>query len=174
MYYVIQVKTGEEQKTMEDILKLAKDDPYFEVFSPYREAMRKYKGEFRKVKERCFPGYLFVETDDIDRLFRDLYEIEAFTKLLGREKDTHHFVPLSEEEERMINILYSRHEDRTSKIADIEILPGDKVRVLDGPLMDMEFPVKKVDLHKRKITIELSILGRETMVQVGVNIVVKL
>ena len=174
MYYVIQVKTGKEEQTMEDIRHLGKDDPYFDVFSPYKEVYRKYGGERRKVKERCFPGYLFVETNDVDRLFRELYELEAFTRLLGREGKTNHFAPLLEKEERMINILYGREQDRTSKILDIEVLKeGDRVRVLDGPLMDMEFPVKKVDLHRRRILLDLSLAGRDTKVEVGINIVMK-
>ena len=36
MYYVIQVKTGKEQKAIEDILKNKPDDPDFDVFAPFR------------------------------------------------------------------------------------------------------------------------------------------
>ena len=88
MYYVIQVKTGKEQKAIDDILKNKPDDASFDVFAPYRKSLRKYKGEMREVVERCFPGYIFVETSDVKQLFFELYWIPGFTKLLGREADT--------------------------------------------------------------------------------------
>ena len=85
MYYVIQVKTGKEQKAIEDILKNKPNDLSFDVFAPYRKALRKYHGEMKEVIERCFPGYIFVETNDIKELFKQLYFTAGFEKLLGRE-----------------------------------------------------------------------------------------
>ena len=73
MYYVIQVKTGKEQKAIEDIMKNKPDDASFDVFAPYRKSLRKFKGENREVVERCFPGYIFVETNDGKQLFKQLY-----------------------------------------------------------------------------------------------------
>ena len=64
MYYVIQVKTGKEQKAIEDIMKNKPDDASFDVFAPYRKTIRKFHGVEKEVIERCFPGYIFVETDD--------------------------------------------------------------------------------------------------------------
>lgn len=173
MYYVIQVKTGKEDQTMKDILKFASSDPYFEVFSPYRKTLRKYNGVYKEVKERCFPGYLFVETDDIKRLFYDLYEVPGFTKILGREGTSMHFESLSEEESRMVDILYNANAERTTEISDITIEEGDKIRILSGPLKDLDAKVKKVDLHKRKITVIVPFFKRDVEVKVGINIVMK-
>ena len=59
MYYVVQVKTGKEQKAIEDILKNKPDnDPDFDVFAPYRKTQRKFHGEWKEIIERCFPGYI--------------------------------------------------------------------------------------------------------------------
>ena len=52
MYYVIQVKTGKEQKAIEDILKNKPNDSDFDVFAPYRKALRKYHGELKEVIDR--------------------------------------------------------------------------------------------------------------------------
>ena len=84
MYYVIQVKTGKEEKTMLDIIKNNhSDDPSFEVFSPFRKALRKYKGELKEVIERCFPGYIFVSTNNVEQLWIDLYWTPGYERLLG-------------------------------------------------------------------------------------------
>ena len=171
MYYVIQVKTGKEQKTIDDILKNKPDDASFDVFAPYRETLRKHKGEMRTVIERCFPGYVFVETNDVQRLFFELYWIPGFTRLLGREADTYNFVPLDKDESRMIDILYSRNSNRITEISNIEVREGEMIRVLDGPLAGLETQIKKVNLHKRLVTIEYMMCGRLVTSQVGINIV---
>ena len=171
MYYVIQVKTGKEQQAIDDILKNKPDDPNFDVFAPYRKALRKFKGQLKEVVERCFPGYIFVETSNVQDLFVQLYWTPGYTRLLGREADTYNFVPLDKDESRMIDILYSRNNDRITEISNIEVKEGEMIRVLDGPLMGLETQIKKVNLHKRMVTIEYMMCGRLVSSNVAINIV---
>ena len=171
MYYVIQVKTGKEQEMIDNIKKHKRSQVDFDVFSPYRKVLRKYGSEYKEVIERCFPGYIFVETNDIEQLFYDLYWVPGFTKILGREGLTHNFVPLTEDESRMIDILYSKNNDRITEISNIEVREGEKIRVLDGPLAGLETQIKKVNLHKRKVTVEYMMCGRLVTSDVAINIV---
>ena len=171
MYYVIQVKTGKEEQAIEDILKNKPDDASFDVFAPYRKSLRKYKGVMREVVERCFPGYIFVETNDVQRLFKQLYFTPGFQKILGREGETENFVPLDKDESRMIDILYSANNNRITEISNIEVREGEMIRVLDGPLAGLETQIKKVDLHKRTVTVEYMMCGRLVTSNVGINIV---
>lgn len=171
MYYVIQVKTGKEETAIQDILKNKPDDPLFDVFAPYRKILRKYKGQEKEVVERCFPGYIFVETSDVKQLFKQLYFTPGFQKLLGREADTDNFVPLDKDESRMVDILYSRNNDRITQISNIEVKEGETIRVLDGPLVGLETQIKKVNLHKRTVTIEYMMCGRLVSSNVGINII---
>ena len=171
MYYVIQVKTGKEETMIEDIKKNLKDLSDYDVFAPYRKALRKYKGVLKEVKERCFPGYVFVNTDKHKELFVALYWTPGFTKLLGREADTNNFVPLNKDESRMIDILYSKNNDHITEISNIEVQVGQTIKVLDGPLMGLETQIKKVDLHKRTVTVEFMMCGRLVTSPIGINIV---
>jgi transcriptional antiterminator NusG len=171
MYYVIQVKTGKEQQAIEDILKNKPDDASFDVFSPYRKSFRKYKGVMREVVERCFPGYIFVETNDVQRLFKQLYFTPGFQKILGREGDTDNFVPLDKDESRMIDILYSANNNRITEISNIEVKEGETIRVLDGPLVGLETQIKKVNLHKRTVLVEFMMCGRLVTAPIGINII---
>ena len=171
MYYVVQVKTGKEQQAIDDILKNKPDDPSFDVFAPYRKAIRKFKGVEKEVIERCFPGYIFVETDDVKGLFIQLYWTPGYTRLLGREADTYNFVPLDKDEARMIDILYSKNNDHITEISNIEVREGEQIRVLDGPLAGLETQIKKVNLHKRKVTVEYMMCGRLVKSDIAINIV---
>lgn len=174
MYYVIQVKTGKEQQAIDDIKKYKSQEADFDVFAPYRKELRKYKSVFKEVTVRCFPGYLFVETDDAKKLFFDLYWVPGFTKLLGREGLTYNFVPLDEDESRMIDILYNAGSGRTTPISDIEVVEGEKIRIVTGPLMGIESTIKKVNLHKRLVTVEFMLCNRKVEAQVGINIITKI
>ena len=171
MYYVIHVRTGKEQDAINDILKNKPDDASFDVFAPYRKSLRKYKGEMKEVIQRCFPGYVFVETSEIQKVFFELYWIPGYTRLLGRESDTYNFVPLDKDESRMIDILYSANTNRITEISHIEVKEGEMIRVLDGPLMGLETQIKKVNLHKRTVTVGFMLCGRLVEVDVAIDIV---
>ena len=174
MYYVIQVQTGKEQKVIDDIKDHLHDKFICDVFSPYRKELRKYKGEFKEVVVRCFPGYIFVETSNIKQLFEEIYWLPEYTKILGREGLTDMFVPLDQDESRMIDILYNANSDRTTEISDIEVVEGDKIRILTGPLAGIETNIKKVNLHKRNVLVEFNLCGRSVTASVGINIVGKI
>lgn len=171
MYYVIQVKSGNEDKVIEEIAKQNRKAIVFDAFAPRRKTKRKYKEGWKEVEERCFPGYVFVETNEAKKLFKDLYWIPEFTRLLGQEGKSDNFAPLSEEEARMVDILYGKRSNRVTDISRIEIQEGDKVRILDGPLRDLETRIKKVNLHKRKVTVELTICNQPFDVEVGIEII---
>ena len=104
----------------------------------------------KEVIERCFPGYIFVETSDVKKLFKQLYFTPGFQKLLGREADTDNFVPLDKDESRMVDILYSKNNNRVTEISNIEVKEGEMVYkgdgITEGPLYPKDiFRLKGVD-----------------------------
>lgn len=171
MYYVIQVITGDEEKTIDAIKKQIGNKEGFDVFAPFRKVIRKYRGVEKEVIQRCFPGYIFVETDKPKDLFFDLFWIPKYTKLLGREGLTYNFCPLDKDEARMIDILYSKHNNRTTEISNIEVIVGQKIKVLDGPLSGLETQIQKVNLHKRTVTVSFMMCGRSVTADVAINII---
>ena len=71
----------------------------------------------------------------------------------------------------MIDILYSKNNDRITEISKIEVREGEQIRVLDGPLAGLETQIKKVNLHKRKVTVEYMMCGRLVKSDIAINIV---
>lgn len=174
MYYVIQVRVGKEQKVVDYIKHYIGNSGIFDVFSPSRKELRKYNGEFKEVVVKCFPGYLFVNTDNIRQLFSELVKIPEFTKILGRNGLSNNFVPLNESESRLIDILYSSETGRITEISDIEVTEGDKIVILDGPLFGEEAIIQKVHLHKRIVTVKLTLFSKPFIARLGINIVNKI
>ena len=73
MYYVIQVETGKENKTIKEMNERLSSAFSVEAFTPLYEANKKMHGEYIRVTKPYFPGYVFVETDNPQELFKCLY-----------------------------------------------------------------------------------------------------
>lgn len=173
MYYVIHVETGKEDKMIDEIKRYKDHEASFEVFTPLMKHMRKYKGEWKEITTKCFPGYIFVQTDNIKQLFKELVYVEGYTRLLGKERGSENYLPLNEEESRVIDILCSEESNRTVEISDIVIEEGDRIRVVAGPLMGLEGSIVKKDFHKRKVRVRISFAGRGIETDVGINFITR-
>ena len=73
MYYVIQVQTGKENKTISEMNERISETFTYEAFTPKYRFMRKFKESWREIEKAYFPGYVFVETDDPKELFKQLF-----------------------------------------------------------------------------------------------------
>lgn len=93
--YVIQVAGGREARVRDLINKLL-SKYVTDCFVPRREVKRKVAGEWTFVRETLFPGYLFVETPNIQQVSDQLARVPAFTRLLG--KNDEKIIPLSPDE----------------------------------------------------------------------------
>lgn len=102
MWYVIQVMGGQEKSSLNLMQRLVSSEVLQETFIPQRETMRHRGGAWVKTLEILFPGYLFVVTDDPERLAVQLRNVPAFTRLLGNGGV---FLPLAEEEVALIKVL---------------------------------------------------------------------
>ena len=88
MYYVIFVGTGQEIQTETFIQKYIPKDLYSTCFHPTRQMKRKIQGKWVEINEKLIPGYVFVETDNIQAFYIALRQRSAFQRLLGRETIT--------------------------------------------------------------------------------------
>ncbi len=81
MWYVVQVRTGDELKISNRLQFEVKSDDE-EIFVPLYERRKCIKGEWRRVTTPLFPGYIFFQTHDVEGMYRRLHKIDAFTKVL--------------------------------------------------------------------------------------------
>ena len=166
--YAIQVASGQEAKTEELIRRFVDESIVGEVFVPRFEAMRRWKGEWHKRTERLTPGYLYVETSDVEKLALQLRRVPAFTKPLGNNEV---FIPLNDDEVARLNA-FTGNDRRVIEMSE-GIMEGAKVIVLRGPLMGHEAEIKRIDRHRRMAELEVSMLGRTKTIRLGLEIVSK-
>ena len=53
------------------------------------------------------------------------------------------------------------------------LIEGDRVIVLSGPLKNHESLIRKINRHKRKAWLEMSMFGQSQLVEVGLEIIKK-
>lgn len=167
MWYVIQVFTGKEEM-IRRLCEVQVDESVLErCFIPKYECSRKQKGKWIVQQKPLFPGYVFMVTDDIGKLHDGLCSIYELTKILTYGHDV---IPLKEDE---INLLLKLGGEAQVVEMSTGVIVGDKVRVLSGPLMNMEGYIKKIDRHKRKCWLEIDLFGRSQQMVVGLEVISK-
>lgn len=167
MWYVVQTFGGEEEKTADMIRRTVPPSYIEECFVPKRDRMKKFHGVWNKMEEILFHGYVFADSGRPEELYRELRKIPKLTKVLGREDAC--FFPLTEEEERLVRRIGD--ENHKTGMSKIEIDPGKKLRVIEGPLKDYVGDVVRVNLHKREVVVRVEFMGKPVELFMGVEMV---
>ena len=178
-YYVLQVTPREEEKTELHIRRILPAGLYDQCFHPTRLIRKKFQGKWVEVHEKLLPGYVFVTTEDAKALYLQLKRIPLLTKILG--KDMEYFVRLSGPEEEWLERLLKQSGAGSAKgneknevgLSQIDITEGNQIRVVSGPLKDMEGMVKKINLHKMIAEVEVPFMNGSTVIHLGVEMVEK-
>lgn len=166
MWYVIQVKSGEEQEMKALLDKLRKDGAYGECFVPLFEDVKRSGGECRIGFRKLFPGYVFVESDDPDSIFETLRGVHDFTKLLGAvENDgTKVFVPIGKEDESFMRTLF---EDGLMHVSYVHMARNGRIDKIVGPLAHYRNHITKLEMRHRMAIVEAEMFGKRRKVKFG-------
>lgn len=167
MWYVLQVRTGTEENIRLQCRSNIPEAVLSRCFIPYYEEKKRIQGEWTIQKKVLFPGYVFVITENLEKLFEALKGVIGLTKLIGTGDE---IVPLTEEEQEFLEGFGG--DDQIVKMSE-GIIEGDWIIVTRGPLCGKEGMIQKIDRHKRKAWLEMKMFGREQRVEVGLEIVEK-
>lgn len=167
MWYVIQVRSGSEEKIRLQCRQKISEAILERCFIPHYEIRQKTRGTWRTVEKCLFPGYVFLVTENPEELFLALKKVAGMTKILGTGKDV---VPLTDSEIAFLN----RFGGKKQLVAiSAGIIEGGQVRIVDGPLKGMEGMIRRIDRHKCKAWVQIPMFGRLQEVQVGLEILQK-
>lgn len=163
MWYVVWVRTGQEEKVLQMCRKVLQDH----CFLPRYERARKQDGRWIEVERLLFPGYIFFDSDNAEELVDGLRKIPEFTKVLG-----YGGRPIALYPHEVAFLQKYTDEDRVMRMSR-GFLEGDKLVVTEGPLKYYKGKVVHIDRHKRVVTLEVEFFGRTLRVEVGVEVVMK-
>ena len=111
-------------------------------------------GEMKEVERKVFPGYLLIKmvmTDDTWHLVRNVRGVTGFVGTANKP------IPLTEEE--VLAMGMEKHE------IVVNYNVGDHVRIVDGPLASFTGVVEEIDAEKNSVSVMVSMVGRETPVE---------
>ena len=172
MWYAMQVVSGREGQTALMVRQLLSDRILEDCFVPVRRLRKKFHGEWHEVTEKLFPGYVFMISEQPQSLYEELKKIPTLTRILGRCEG--YFTSLSEEDVRLMKKLQDGSGKKGSLEVDVSriaVEEGSRIKVLSGPLMNLEGQIKKMNLHKRTAEVEMEFMGRKTVVYLGIEMV---
>ncbi len=162
-WYVLQTKTGEEEKLVRMIQKILPRALYGECFVLYYEQLwRRHERAFVHV-ERSFPGYVFITTDEPDTLYLMLKEIPAMSKLMA--DDTFYFLTVDPAEAAFLARIMNR-----SHVISLSYLATDgrgRIRQATGPLKACLTQVVRYNFRRRSAAIRLHLAGCEKQIRLG-------
>ena len=166
MWYVIQVKSGEETRMKTLLDKLRTEGAYSECFIPLFEDVRISGGKCRIVFRRLFPGYIFVESDDPDRLFETLKRIPDFTRLLGTSETDGRkvFIPVGKEDREFMMTMF---DDGLMHISYVHMNRNGRIDKVAGPLNNYRNHITRLELRHRMAIVEAEMFGKKRKVKFG-------
>ena len=166
MWYVIQVKSGEEQEMKALLDKLRTEGAYGECFVPLFEDVKRSGGKCRIGFRKLFPGYLFVESDDPQKIFDTLMGIKDFTKLLGtvEEDGSKVFIPIGREDEEFLKTLFT---DGLMHVSYVHMAKNGRIDRIVGPLANYRNHITRLEMRHRMAVVETEMFGKMRKVKFG-------
>lgn len=162
-WYVMHVLTGKEL----DVRKCLFEEGY-KTLVPRRKLKERKSGEWRYVERTLFPGYVFVKTSMQEKEYYKFKATTGVIKILKGASDIP--VPVDDEEMKIVYRLTSKSE--LVEISDI-FYDGLNVKVISGPLQGYEGNILKVDRRRFRAKVNFTIAGKETIIELGVNVLDK-
>ncbi len=160
-WYVIHTYSGYENKVRQNLLQRIETmdvaDKVFEVVVPTQEEVEIRGGQRHTVQRKVFPGYVLVRMildDESWHVVRNTPGVTGFVGVGTRP------VPLEAKEAEAI----LKGVQAEAPKVKVTLVPGDVVRIIDGPFTDFRGVIDEVDYEKGKVRVLVSFFGRETPV----------
>lgn len=161
-WYVVQCISGQEKKVkkaLEDNRESkGMSEMISEVLVPSENVAEVKRGQQRVTEKRLWPGYILLKMNLNDDTWMYVTDTNGVLGFLGGEKA----MPLSESEVK--EILDELESKKASVVQKHKIAPGDKVKITDGVFVNFIGNVIEVFHDKGRLSVMVSIFGRETRV----------
>ena len=163
-WYVVHTYSGYENAVKTTIEKLISNRHLEDMIQDLQIPLEKVteinsEGAAKEVERKVFPGYVLIKmvmTDDTWHLVRNVRGVTGFVGEASNKP-----IPLTEDE--VLALGMEKHE--------IVVLykVGDRVRINDGPLESFTGLVDEIDPEKNRVSVVVSMFGRETPVEMELD-----
>lgn len=172
-WYVVNVYSGSEKKVAESLREQAvlkkMEDKILEVLVPTEEFVEIKKGAKVNSERKFFPGYILVKMEMSDECWHIVKNTPRVSGFLGSRNKPQ---PISDSEAERIIKQMEEGVERPQTV--IDFVPGEQIRVTDGPFASFVGVVEDVDAEKTRLKVSVSIFGRYTPVELEFSQVEKI
>lgn len=159
-WYTVKVQSNRERSVSEklkfDMMREFKEE--VDVLIPTQKLSIIKNGKIKQKEQLLYPGYIFVETESIDKVLHFVKTINGMTSVL-KDPQGNPIVMRQSEIERMTGEVERRKESDKGLYAI-----GQEVGITNGPFSSFRGKIQSLDYEKDKVRIEVSIFGRPTIV----------
>jgi len=169
-WFVLHTLTGQEQKVkryVEAQSRLQAMTEYVgDVIIPTEKVSETKNGVKTTVTRKFFPGYVLINLalyDEgkqlVEPTWRFLRETPGVIGFVGGERP----VPLSAAE---VDAIVNQAEAKKEKVRPkVTFVPGEQVKITDGPFMNFTGSVDEVDPDRGKLKVSVAIFGRSAPIE---------
>ncbi|MDO5328655.1 MAG: transcription termination/antitermination protein NusG [Coriobacteriia bacterium] len=173
-WYVLNTYSGYEQQVMNNlearIETMGLQDNVFKIKIPTeRVAEIKEGGERIEKDKKVLPGYILVQMELDDRSWAAVRNTPGVTSFVGSGGKP---APLTRDEYNKIMHRTSTKGGVSKTATSFEI--GQTVKVVNGPLADFDGTITEINAEAGKVKVLVSILGRETPVELAFSKIAKI
>lgn len=156
-WYVLHTFSGYENVAKENletvVEKFNLGDRIFDIVIPMEDVIEEKNGKKKLVSRKVMPCYLLVKMIYGDDMWHNITRTRGITGFVGPKGRP---LALTEEEIRKMRLEVIK--------TDVKLEIGDKVEVIDGPLMNQIGTVLSVDAVNSRAKVNVEMFGRETPV----------
>lgn len=166
MWYVMQVRSGEEEVIKRYIEELQDKSTYKRLFIPLFEEVRRSRGKNRIIFRKIFPGYIFLESKEPEMFFDTLKKIPKFKKILSFEEQdkSRFFVPIGKDDEEF---LLSIMNEGIMHVSFVRMKNHRFIEKVTGPLAKYRNHITKLDIPHRRAVVDTEMFGKRRKIRFG-------
>lgn len=161
-WYVVHTQSGHENRVLltlkARVESMGLENYVYEILIPTQEKIKINKGKKSTIKEKLFPGYMLVRMIVTDDSWLAVRTTQGVTGFVGTADQP---TPLPENEVKAITAFGEQAAPKFQAAFTV----GEAVRIIEGPFTDLLGTVSAIDDAKGKVTVLVSIFGRETPVE---------
>ncbi len=175
-WYFVNTYSGHEYKVRHAIRatvdQMDASDRVFHVIVPTEDEIEIREGQRRTVKRKLYPGYVLIQTmtlvegdpesDNLWHMIRNTSGVTGFVSA-GSELAGGTPKPVALTQDEVNNILRAMRMEQPRVRVGFQV--GESIRISSGPFEDLVGSVDEINTDKGKVRVLVSMLGRETPVE---------
>jgi transcriptional antiterminator NusG len=161
-WYIVHTYSGHENRVAQTLKSRSEikgfTDRLFKVFIPSQDKVVVSEGKKRKVKERLFPGYVYINMLLDEDSWAFVRNTQGVTGFVGSGSTP---TPLPENE---VAALMKYVVTETPKF-EMKYQEGDAVKITEGPFADSIGKISEVNEDQGKVKVLVSFFGKEVPIE---------